>query len=396
MHIAFVTPELIKGDTLYPGGLSTYTFNTAKALMQRGHFVTIFLAGTSDRVFDFMGLRVVERRPRIPWFLKPVNMLLSRWLSDGLDRCWSSLTINNTLNEYITKERIDVVHYTNWKAIGLFRVAHPSLLRISSYDTLWDNNPANQHLGKRFVHWLEKKSIRRFEHIIGPGDYLAQHIEKDLRLKHPIELIPTPVSININQTRQPKNTEQVRKKILYAGTVSQIKGAELMFALIRQYLGSYQDTEFVVAGKAGVVRGKSCKQELESMAREFTGIFTYHPHLDRSRLQIEYADADLVIIPSLIDNFPNTALEAMSNGTMVLASDTASLGSLLKDGQNGFVMHGRDVKKWIEKIRHILFTLDEDRKNEIRKAMSDSLLEYVPENAIGKLLAEYEKLLSDR
>jgi glycosyltransferase involved in cell wall biosynthesis len=86
----------------------------------------------------------------------------------------------------------------------------------------------------------------------------------------------------------------------------------------------------------------------------------------------------------------------MSNGTMVMASDTASLGTLLRDGQNGFVMRDRDVDQWLEKIRHILFELDDERKNDIRKAMADSLEAYDTENAIGKLLSEYEKLLSGR
>ena len=396
MHIAFVTPELLKGDALYPGGLSTYTYNTAKALKERGHFVTIFLSGMTDREFDFKGLRVIEQKPRVPWYFKAVDKLLSRWLSDGLNRCWSSLTINKTLKEYIIRERIDVIHYTNWKAIGLFSVSHPSLLRISSYDILWDNNPDNRHLGKRFVQWLEKKSIKRFDHIIGPGDHLARYIENDLNLSHPIRLVPTPVVIKPKETKKKSPSASTRKKVLYAGTVSQIKGAELLFELIRQFLSSYADSEFVVAGKAGVVRGKSCKQELESLVERFPNTFTYHPHLDRSMLEIEYAMADLVIIPSLIDNFPNTALEAMSNGTMVMASDTASLGTLLKDGQNGFVMQDRHVGHWIEKIRHILFELDEERKNDIRKAMADSIEAYDTENAIGKLLSEYEKLLSGR
>jgi glycogen(starch) synthase len=396
MHIAFATPELLKGDNLYPGGLSTYTFNTAKALKERGHFVTIFLSGTIDREFDFKGLRVVERKPRVPWIFKPMDKLLSRWLSEGLGRCWSSLTINKTIGAYILRERIDLIHYTNWKAIGLFSVNHPALLRISSYDSLWDNNPDNRHLGKKFVHWLEKKSIKRFEHIIGPGDHLARYIENDLKLSHPIRLVPTPVEIKRRENSGNASLVSARKRVLYAGTVSQIKGAELLFELITKFLKCNDDTEFVVAGKAGVVRGKSCRGTLESLAESFPNSFTYHPHLDRSLLEIEYATADLVIIPSLIDNFPNTALEAMSNGTMVLASDTASLGTLLKDGQNGFVMQGRNVDDWIGRMRHILFEMDDERKNDMRKAMSDSLEAFDTENAIGKLLSEYEKLLSAR
>lgn len=396
MHIAFVTPELLRGDQLYPGGLSTYTFNTAKALQALGHEVTIFLSGYVDRETIFRGIRVIERRPRIPWYLKPLHFLLKKWLADGLDRCWSSMTINQTLREHISPDRIDIIHYTNWKAIGLFRVSHHSILRISSYDPLWDNNPGNMHIGKRFIHWLEKRSIRRFDRIIGPGDHLARYIEQDLGLKKPIELLPTPVDIRMGQREEPSDTAQVsvRKKVLYAGSVSHIKGAALLFDVIRAYLKRYDDTDFIIAGKVGIVNGNSCKEQLQLFSEMFPDRFQYHPHLERSLLDSEYATADLVIIPSLIDNFPNTALEAMSHGTLVLASDTASLGTLLRDGDNGFVMKGRDHLQWMERIRKILFDLSEDERKLIKDRMHDALSAHDSDHAIRRLLSVYEDIFN--
>lgn len=396
MHIAFVTPELLRGDRLYPGGLSTYTFNTASALQALGHQVTIFLAGEIDRELEYKGIRVVERKPRIPLLLRPIDLFFRRWLSDGLDRCWSSLTINSTLRKYLSTQPIDVIHYTNWKAVGLYSVSHPSILRISSYDKLWDNNPRNRHLGKRFTQWLEQKSIRRFDHIIGPGDHLAKIIEQDLGLMKPIELLPTPVEIKIRSTeiRSASTTSNGRKKILYAGTVSKIKGAELLFDLIRNYLDTYDDTDFVIAGKAGIVNGLSCQPSIHVLSESFPHRFQYHPHLERSMLDKEYESADLFIIPSLIDNFPNTALEAMSNGTLVLASDTASLGTLLKDGVNGFVMNNRDVLDWIERIRFILFDLREEKIMAMRDQMRQSLAEHGKEHAIKMLLSVYQRVAS--
>jgi glycosyltransferase involved in cell wall biosynthesis len=394
MHIAFVTPEFLRGEQLYPGGLSTYTYNTASALKSMGHEVTIFLSGESDREIEFKGLPVIERKPRIPWLLRPIDLLLRRWISDGLDRCWSSLTINRTLDSHISRHQIDVVHYTNWKAIGLFRVSHPAILRISSYDKLWDNNPDNKHIGKRFIQWLEKKSITRFEHIIGPGDYLAKYIEQDLSLKKNIELLPTPVDIKFTGTidRSGQKNTAPRKKVLYAGTVSKIKGAELLFDIIRKYLEKYDDTNFIIAGKAGIVNGSSCKDSLQSLSTMFPERFQYHPHLERSLLDREYATSDLVIIPSLIDNFPNTSLEAMSNGTIVLASDTASLGTLLMEGVNGFVMKGRNTAEWIDRIRQILFELTEEDRVALIGQMNHSLTEHRKEHAIELLVSVYDRI----
>ncbi|MCE2832775.1 MAG: glycosyltransferase family 4 protein [Chitinophagaceae bacterium] len=363
MHIAFVTPEFLRGDQLYPGGLSTYTFNTATALQALGHQVTIFLSGDTDREIAFRGIRVIERRTRIPWYLMPIHLLLKRWLSDGLDRCWASLTINRALRDRISVDRIDIVHYTNWKAIGLFRVSHPSILRISSYDP-----------------------------------HLARYIEQDLGLKRPIELLPTPVDIRTGQRQEVSDSIQVkrRKKVLYAGSVSHIKGAALLFEIIETYLKRHDDTDFVIAGKAGVVNGRSCKEHLRLFSEMFPDHFQYHPHLERSMLDSEYATADLVIIPSLIDNFPNTALEAMSHGTLVLASDTASLGTLLKDGDNGFVMKGRDPLEWMERIRKILFDLPGDERKAMSVRMLKALSAHDKDQAIRRLLSVYQDTVNKR
>ena len=398
MHIAFVTPEFLRGEQLYPGGLSTYTFNTASALKSAGHEVSVFLSGESDREIIFRGIRVIERKPRIPWYFQPLHQFLKRWIADGLNRCWASLTINRTLGKRISSDCIDVIHYTNWKAIGLFRVAHPSILRISSYDPLWDNNPVNIHLGQRFICWLERKSISRFEWIIGPGDHLAKYIEQDLGLKKPIELLPTPVDIKVDKSVfiRPSKSDSGYKKVLYVGTVSHIKGAELLFDIIRQYLGRWSDTHFVIAGKAGIVNGQSCKEQIDALSAMFQDRFQYHAHLERSLLDREYATADLVIIPSLIDNFPNTALEAMSNGTLVLASNTASLGTLLKDGVNGFVVQGRDTETWIERIRFILFGLSDEAHASLSGQMNVELSAHGKEHAINMLLSVYEKSIKQR
>jgi glycosyltransferase involved in cell wall biosynthesis len=113
-------------------------------------------------------------------------------------------------------------------------------------------------------------------------------------------------------------------------------------------------------------------------------------------LDSAYATADLVIIPSLIDNFPNTALEAMSHGTLVLASDTASLGTLLKDGDNGFVMKGRDPLEWMERIRKILFDLPGDERKAMSVGMLKALSAHDKDQAISRLLSVYQDTVNKR
>ena len=87
--------------------------------------------------------------------------------------------------------------------------------------------------------------------------------------------------------------------------------------------------------------------------------------MQRSQLIPFIKNAEATIIPSQIDNFPNTALEAMQYEKIVFASNRASLESLIKDGVNGYICRLDDSDDYMSRII-TYFSLD----SHIRKEMS--------------------------
>ncbi len=63
------------------------------------------------------------------------------------------------------------------------------------------------------------------------------------------------------------------------------------------------------------------------------------------KMSTAYASADLFVLPSLEDNFPNTMLEAMSSGTPVIAYSTGGIPEAVTDGENGFIVPVGDYRK---------------------------------------------------
>ncbi len=62
-------------------------------------------------------------------------------------------------------------------------------------------------------------------------------------------------------------------------------------------------------------------------------------------IRMAYAAADLFVLPSLEDNFPNTMLEAMSCGIPTLAFSTGGIPEAVSNGFNGMVVPSKDYRQ---------------------------------------------------
>lgn len=390
-RVGFVTPEFLDEEGLFPGGLATYIYHMARALSGLGHEVTVFMLSEKDEETEFRGIRVFKVSGRTPFPVKPLAWLLAKWLPVSVNTILSSWCINRRIAKHREKEGIDVLQYTNYKAIGLFRLKQGSLIRISSYQRLWDNNPKDKNLDKRVYQNLESLAYKRFSTIIGPGEHLAGIIRRDLRLPRDIHIVPTPLGSGTGPSGRNFRREGMRL-VMYAGTVNRVKGAELLFSIVRRYLSEFEDTLFLVAGKTGRSEGRSLATELKSLSECFPTRFIYHHHLDKPDLMAAYRQADVVIIPSLIDNFPNTALEAASQDALLIGSKTASLGSLLRDGETGFLMESRSAEEWVEAIRKAL-NIDPEIRKRMKMDMRAALAKHEPESAAVALCRVYGEVL---
>ncbi|MBQ7556594.1 MAG: glycosyltransferase [Lachnospiraceae bacterium] len=70
-----------------------------------------------------------------------------------------------------------------------------------------------------------------------------------------------------------------------------------------------------------------------------------------------YRSADILVAPSLEDNFPGTVLESMASGTPVLGFDTGGIPDMVDSGINGFIAGKGDAEglytgfKWLYENR---------------------------------------------
>ena len=75
---------------------------------------------------------------------------------------------------------------------------------------------------------------------------------------------------------------------------------------------------------------------------------------DESILNLLYSAVDVMAIPSVMDNLPNTGIEALSSGTPVIAFNTCGLSDIVKHLQTGYLAKAFEVEDLAKGIEWIL------------------------------------------
>ena len=72
------------------------------------------------------------------------------------------------------------------------------------------------------------------------------------------------------------------------------------------------------------------------------------------KMPLFYASSDLVLLPSLSENFPVVALEAMSSGKPVIASRVGGIPELVRHNENGILVSPGNVEQLVEALLQLL------------------------------------------
>ncbi len=68
-----------------------------------------------------------------------------------------------------------------------------------------------------------------------------------------------------------------------------------------------------------------------------------------------FAEADIFLLPSIYgEGLPMAILEAMAAGCVVVASEMASVASVIDDGVNGYLVEPRNTEQLITNLKSIL------------------------------------------
>lgn len=186
-------------------------------------------------------------------------------------------------------------------------------------------------------------SIEKSNGVTAVSDFLKEDTLKHFGVKNEIRVIPNFVDI---ERFRPHNKDHFRKMIASQGEkilihtsnfrkVKRIEDVIRIFALVKQEIPS----KLMMVGD-GPERGPA-----EDLCREM-GLCDYITFLgSQNAVEEIYAVGDLFLMPSESESFGLSALEAMSSGVPVIASNAGGLPEVVNDGENGFTSEVGDVEK---------------------------------------------------
>lgn len=116
---------------------------------------------------------------------------------------------------------------------------------------------------------------------------------------------------------------------------------------------------------------------------------------DERRLAEHYAAADLVVVPSRADNYPNVIAESLSCGTPVLASRVGGIVEMVKEGETGFLVEPGEAASLAEGLKRGK-ELSSERREELRRSCRRFAVETLDLKKVSRRHGElYTRLLAD-
>jgi glycosyltransferase involved in cell wall biosynthesis len=388
VKLLFITSEFVTTDkNLYPGGIATYTFNIVRIIQGFDCESTVLCLGSRNETFYFHGIKCVTIRNSTYRLKCLLNVLTFSLFKKSLSRVLDAFVICMSAGKYISSA--DVVHITNWKYPGLFIPKNRKfILRISSYEKFWDNEPNLTTLDKRLNERLEKKEIKSYNNIIGPGQFIIDVIDSELNTIS--KFMPTPYVGNILNLDYSLKRPQ---SILFVGTLGYSKGVDLLLDISDKTLRNFPDSQITIVGKFSNVNVEANMFAISKIKEKYKDRFIHIVNLNREELNVYYSKSEIVCIPSVYDNFPNVALEGMANSCIVVASNTSSLDTLITNDENGYIVDTRNVEDWIKVIQKI-FNMNLTKKLKLQSKIPESMRQHSPDDAGKKLVEYYKSIIS--
>lgn len=343
------------------GGTVNVSYNLSKALVKRGHDVTVFTSDTIDKHTRQRELYLEHEGLKIHYFRNVSNLLA--WhrylLYPGLVRA---------LRDHI--QEFDIVHLHDYRCFQNIVAAHYAKKYgvpyvVQPHGSL-PNHFGKQKLKKLFdIAWGED-ILQNAEGIIALTYLEAAQAKKMGVEEDKVHIIANGIDLSQYENTPPQggfralyNIPLDTRVVLFLGRLHPIKGVDLLIRAFKIVSKEMDNCVLVVAGPddGSLLEMKSLTEKLNLCEKViFTG-----PLYDMDKFAA-YCDSDVLVYPSVYEIFGLVPFEALLCGTPVIVTQDCGCGEIVKEAECGYLVRYGDVAGLAGTLRFALEHPDVNRR----------------------------------
>lgn len=345
------------------GGIGTYTWYQARALVKLGHDVHVLAGATAPtplRRETHDGV-TVHRYAADGALMRAFGWLDRPRLWWTKNRLQTGLSMQRGLGVLMDHHAFDVIEMPECGAEG-WLVTHltrtPTIIRFHSPSRLimefYDVRRADVVLCSA----IERFAMRGATVFSSCSGFLAGAVRDQLGIRRPVRVIHNGIDLALfdappdHDARQRHGLPADRPVILFTGRMEPRKGIQLCQEIATSILKRH-DVAFVFAGRD--LFGHMTQTILPALAREsLKGSVHYLGALDLAGVRALLRHADIFLLPSLWENCPYSCLEAMAAGLAVVSSDQGGMPELVEDGVTGLLARSGDAASYVAQLERVI------------------------------------------
>ena len=192
----------------------------------------------------------------------------------------------------------------------------------------------------------------------------------------------------------------IRHRVFASSCAYPIKGFHYLLQSFAQVVKVYPDATLAVTGDSFLTKNLKAKlrqgsyeRYLASLAKQYhlEDKLVFLGHLNAGQMKQAFLEANVFVLPSTLENSPNSLGEAMLLGVPCVAADVGGVRNLMNHGTEGMRYTSGDVKALAEHILR-LFALEAEAARLGEAARSHACLTHDPETNLEELMNIYREI----
>lgn len=248
-----------------------------------------------------------------------------------------------------------------------------------------EGNITRSFIAKKIVGFYDKFigpiTLNKFDKVIVISNWEIPYLIKCGLKRSKIEYIPN----GIPEEFFTQKKEKEENKVLFLGRVSIKKKIETLVEAIPYIKDKKLKIEIV--GPEEKEYADKIKNLINSLKLGERVLFSGALY-DLKKKIAKYDSAKIFVLPSRVEGMPQSLIEAMARGKIVIGSDSIAIRDLIKDGKNGYLFEFDNPKSLADKINMAL-KKDSDKLSKEAKKFAEQF-------SFDKIIFKLEKLFMEK